>query len=68
MGGLRECFCNPRPRSAAEFRPPPLVKLEERHLLSHPNAIRRAEKRLLGQPLTPEDWIDRELPAEPPGP
>ncbi len=56
------------PRSAAEFRPPAPLKLEDRHLLSHPNAIRRAEKRLLGEPLTPEDLIDRELPPEPPGP
>jgi len=56
------------PRSAAEFRPPPPLMLEERHLLSHPNAIRRAEKRLLGQPLTPEDWIDKDPPPEPPGP
>lgn len=56
------------PRSAAELPPPAWLKLEERHLLSHPNAIRRAEKRLLGQPLTPEDLVDRELPPEPPGP
>lgn len=56
------------PRSAAAFRPPAPLMLEDRHLLSHPNAIRRAEKRLLGEPLTPEDWIDRELPPEPPGP
>jgi len=56
------------PRSAAEFRTAPLRMLEERHLLSHPNAIRRAEKRLLGQPLRPEDLVDRELPPEPPGP
>jgi hypothetical protein len=42
--------------------------LEEQHLLSHPNAIRRAEKRLLGLPLSPEDLIDRELPTAPQGP
>lgn len=56
------------PRSAAQFRPPAPLKLEERHLLSHPNAVRRAEKRLLGQPLAPQDLIDRELPPELPGP
>ena len=56
------------PRSAAEFRPSPPLKLEERHLLSHPTAVRRAEKRLLGQPLSPEDLIDRPLPTEAPGP
>ncbi|MFM7312380.1 MAG: hypothetical protein ACKO0M_04300, partial [Cyanobium sp.] len=56
------------PRSAAEFRPSPPLMFEERHLLSHPNAIRRAEKRLLGQPLTPEDLRDEELPPELPGP
>jgi hypothetical protein len=56
------------PRSASEFRPKPLLMLEERHLLSHPNAVRRAEKRLLGQPLTPDDRIDNDPPPEPPGP
>ena len=56
------------PRSAGEFRPQPLLMLEERHLLSHPNAIRRAEKRLLGQRLTPEDLRDEHPPPELPGP
>ena len=56
------------PRSPAQFRPRPLLMLEERHLLSHPNAIRRAEKRLLGQPLTPEDLRDEHPPPELPGP
>jgi len=56
------------PRSAAQFQPQALPMLEERHLLSHPNAIRRAEKRLLGLPLTPEDLNDRALPPDPPGP
>ena len=45
----------PPPRSAAEFRPPVLPLLEEPELLSDPRAIRRAEKRLLGLPLTPDD-------------
>ena len=56
------------PRRDQEFRPATLPMLEERHLLSHPRAIRRAEKRLLGEPLTPEDLRDEELPSEPPGP
>ena len=45
----------PPPRTAAEFRPPVLPLLEEPELLSAPRAIRRAEKRLLGLPLTPDD-------------
>ena len=45
----------PPPRTAAEFRPPVLPLLEEPELLSDPRAIRRAEKRLLGLPLTPDD-------------
>jgi hypothetical protein len=56
------------PRTPDQFRPKPLLMLEERHLLSHPNAIRRAEKRLLGLPLTPEDLRDRPLPPAPSGP
>jgi hypothetical protein len=56
------------PRSAAAFRPEPLPPLEEEHLLSHPTAIRRAEKRLLGQPLTPEDMNDKPTPRPPSGP
>ncbi|MDM7953101.1 MAG: hypothetical protein QUV07_07805 [Cyanobium sp. CZS 25K] len=56
----------PPPRTAAAFRPPMLPLLEEPDLLSDPRAIRRAEKRLLGLPLTPEDLDDpREaLPGE----
>jgi hypothetical protein len=38
------------PRRAAEYKPPPLASLEERHLLSDPDAIKRAEQRLLGAP------------------
>ena len=45
----------PPPRTAAEHRPPVLPLLEEPDLLSDPRAIRRAEKQLLGLPLTPED-------------
>lgn len=56
------------PRSAAEYRPAALLQLEERHLLSHPRAIRRAEKRLLGQPLSAEDWREEEPRQELPGP
>lgn len=50
------------PRRPADFRPPPLLMLEEQHLLSDPRAVRRAEKRLLGQPLGPEDLLEGELP------
>jgi len=52
----------PPPRSEAEHRPPLLPLLEEPDLLSDPRAIRRAEKRLLGLPLTPDDL---EEPVEP---
>lgn len=45
----------PPPRTAADYRPPALPLLEEPELLSAPRAIRRAEKRLLGLPLTPDD-------------
>ena len=53
---------DPPPRTAAEYRPPVLPLLEEPELLSAPRAIRRAEKRLLGLPLTPDDL---EEPQEP---
>ena len=52
----------PPPRHAAEHRPPVLPLLEEPDLLSDPRAIRRAEKRLLGLPLTPEDLEEPEEP------
>jgi hypothetical protein len=39
-----------------------LPLLEEPDLLSDPRAIRRAEKRLLGLPLTPEDLEELEEP------
>ena len=52
----------PPPRIAAEHRPPVLPLLEEPYLLSDPRAIRRAEKRLLGLPLTPEDLEEPEEP------
>lgn len=50
----------PPPRTAAQHRPPMLPLLEEPELLSDPRAIRRAEKRLLGLPLTPEDLEEPE--------
>ena len=56
------------PRSEAQFRPTPPLRLEEGHLLSDPRSIRRAEKRLLGQPLTPDDWRSEPEPPQPPGP
>jgi hypothetical protein len=52
----------PPPRIAAEHRPPVLPLLEEPDLLSDPRAIRRAEKRLLGLPLTPEVLEEPEEP------
>ena len=54
------------PRSAAVPPPPPLW--EERHLLSHPAAVKRAEKTLLGLPLGPEDLDDQPLPPPDHGP
>jgi hypothetical protein len=74
-----ERLCRERaPASAFQWQPPPrepghlpperLPLLEARDLLSHPRAVRRAEKTLLGQPLTPEDWDDRPLPPPPNGP
>lgn len=56
------------PRSEAQFRPNPPLRLEEIHLLSDPRSIRRAEKRLMGQPLTPDDWSTETDPIKPPGP
>ncbi len=47
------------PRTAAAVRLPELPLLEEEHLLSHPTAVRRAEKQLLGLPLTPDDLVDK---------
>jgi hypothetical protein len=74
-----EQLCRERaPESAFQWKPPPreagdwplerLPQLEARDLLSHPRAVRRAEKQLLGQPLTAEDWDDRPLPTPPEGP
>ena len=56
------------PRRAAEVRLEPLPLLEEEHLLSHPTAVRRAEKQQLGLPLSPEDRVDTPLPRPPGGP
>jgi hypothetical protein len=56
------------PRSDAAFLPVLQPQLEEEHLLSNPTAVRRAEKQLLGQPLTPKDWDDRLPPRPPDGP
>lgn len=56
------------PRSDKEFLPVRQPLLEEEHLLSNPRAVRRSEKQLLGQPLTPEDWDDRLPPRPPDGP
>ena len=56
------------PRSDGEFLPVMQPLWEEEHLLSNPTAVRRAEKQLLGQPLTPKDWDDRLPPRPPNGP
>jgi len=58
----------PPPRSPQELPPERPLMLQEADLLSHPTAVRRAEKLLLGQPLTPEDWDDKPLPPAPQGP
>ena len=42
--------------------------LEERHLLSDPKAVLRAEKRLLGLPLLPEDFEEEQSRPYLPGP
>lgn len=74
-----ERLCRERaPESAFRWQPPPRVPrdlpperlplLEATDLLSHPRAVRRAEKILLGQPLTAEDWDERPLPPPPAGP
>lgn len=46
----REFVWSEPPRRAADYKPPPLAALEERHLLSDPEAVQRAEQRLLGAP------------------
>lgn len=57
------------PRSAEAFQPQPVPLLEERHLLSHPKAVLRQEKRLLGIPLEPEDFDEKDAMSSPaPGP
>lgn len=56
------------PRRAEDFQPTGYPMVEERNLLSNPKAVLRAEKRLLGQPITPEDFQNEEPAAEPPGP
>jgi len=56
------------PRSPAQVSLDPLPPLEEAQLLSHPTAVRRAEKQLLGLPLTPDDLVDKPLPRPPDGP
>jgi hypothetical protein len=56
------------PHSAEQVHPPAYPLLEERDLLSNPKAVLRAEKKLLGQPLLPEDFANEELPRPPDGP
>ena len=58
----------PPPRRPQDLPPERPLMLQEPDLLSHPTAVRRAEKLLLGQPLTPEDWDDKPLPPPPQGP
>lgn len=64
----RRVLWKPPPRSDAEVLPVLQPLWEEEHLLSNPTAVRRAEKQLLGQPLSPEDWDDRLPPRPPDGP
>ena len=56
------------PRSDAEVLPVLHPLVEEEHLLSNPTAARRAEKQLLGLPLTPKDWDETPPPPPPEGP
>ena len=56
------------PRSDADFLPVLHPLVEEEHLLSNPTAARRAEKQLLGLPLTPTDWDETPPPPAPEGP
>ena len=56
------------PRSDEEFLPVLHPLVEEEHLLSNPTAVRRAEKQLLGLPLTPKDWDETPPPPAPEGP
>ncbi len=53
------------PRSATDLKPAQISLLEEPHLLSHPNAVKRAEKQLLGEPLDPADLRDAPRQEEP---
>ncbi|MFM9088346.1 MAG: hypothetical protein ACKOPT_09420 [Cyanobium sp.] len=56
------------PRRPGDLPPERPLMVQEADLLSHPTAVRRAEKLLLGQPLKPEDWDDRPAPPVPQGP
>lgn len=56
------------PRNPAQVSLDPLPPLEDAQMLSHPTAVRRAEKQLLGLPLTPDDLVDKPLPRPPDGP
>ena len=57
----------PPPRRAGDHHDP-LPQLTKWDLLSSPRAVNRAEKKLLGQPLSPEDLKDDLPEEEPPGP
>ena len=57
----------PPPRRDADHHDPE-PKLTKWDLLSSPREVNRAEKKLLGQPLTPEDLKDGLPEEEPPGP
>ncbi|MCX5947677.1 MAG: hypothetical protein NTY67_05695 [Cyanobacteria bacterium] len=65
--GSRFVWLEP-PRRAEDYRPAPYPMVEGRNLLSNPKAVLRAEKRLLGQPIAPEDFENEEPPPVPPGP
>ena len=53
--------------SPAEVVLDPLSHQDDPQMLSHPTAVRRAEKQLLGRPLTPDDLVDKPLLRPPDG-
>ena len=57
----------PPPRREGDHHDP-VPQLTKWDLLSSPREVNRAEKKLLGQPLTPEDLKDGLPEEEPPGP
>ena len=56
------------PHRAEDFQSRAYPMVEVRNLLSNPKAVLRAEKRLLGEPLQPQDFQNEEPEPPPPGP